>query len=646
MQNAVLFDNMPASLAEKVQEYAQQTEAKAHSICSRNSVPQDVADVFIADAIDILRAKYNGLRATTEQMRVLTERVPQRSWDRTENAALCFIARYYADIVAHMDGSPSLGFGFINSVVLCEIEARTPGEDLNEAIEAGTIHDGGRYKLFDTGITAEAHEDAQRLYYTYAILIAGEWCNATAEELRGIIPNGVHVEEKKIANTIAAALGFQQQRQAQPQQKQKNVTKRPAQGGEYLLTDTDDTAGDGRTLPASLPAEKTIKQFQSVAYMIGGGSSNIKTADAREDGRIETPQPLWQAIDKQRRAAQALLDNPDADDDEKRQAAQLITNTYAVTQVLDGLQILPQVLPPDSGTTSRMIWDMTTYQYARTILGIDNPKAEQVTALLRATAFLSTQRTTIAEKATKRVTYIDENGVRKRKKVEREAYTNFQPVVVEFRTEYEDKVLIEEATRIRIELHRLFTDGRTAEYIGDGKQREYIEAPRQQYLTIGQYYDFGTENERTFRNIILSKPKQAEDTMLSAVFNYPQRQAAQEAKAAEARATAEQTRAAAEAMAANPTATPEQIAVAMQQADEAEEAAKRATAQAKYYITNHVGDDVQRLKAMFEKALRNGLITGYDTKGRNGYGGKIHYGRGVVWYWLRGKNSGKEDKQV
>ena len=634
MQNAVLFDNMPASLAEKVQELAQQTATKARNICSRNSVPQDVADVFIADAIDILRAQYDGLRATTKQMRVLTERVPQRSWDRTENAALCFIARYYADIIAHVDGSPSLGGGFIEAVVACEQIKRMPADYIIDV---------------DEDAMQQIRDDAQRLYYTYALLIVGELCDATPEELRGIRPR-VGLTEQKRDKLIVFALRAQETRrqieQKQTARRAKRMANPTAAQGEYLLTDADEVVHTHRTPPTSLPTDKTIKQFQSVAYMIGGGSSNIKTADAGKDGRIETPQPLWQAIDKQRRDAQALLDNPDADDDEKRQAAQLITNTYAVTQVLDGLQILPQVLPPDSGTTSRMIWDMTTYQYARTILGIDNPKAEQVTALLRATAFLSTQRTTIAEKATKRITYIDENGVRKRKKVEREAYTNFQPVVVEFRTEYEDKVLIEEATRIRIELHRLFADGRTAEYIGDGRQREYIEAPRQQYLTIGQYYDFSTENERTFRNIILSKPKQAEDAMLSAVFNYPQRQAQQDEKAAAARATAQQTRAAAEAMAANPTATPEQIAVAKQQAAEAEDAAERATAQAKYYISNHVGNDVQRLKAMFEKALRNGLITGYYDTGRNGYGGKVHYGRGVVWYWLRGKNSGKEDKQV
>lgn len=631
MQDIELFNNMPPTLAEKVQEYANQTEAKARGICSRNSVPQDVADVFIADAIDILRARYDGLRATTEQMRTLTEKVQQRSWARTENAALGLMAQYYAGIKDIMDGSRAFGYNFADVVVVCEIIKRMP-----EALQDET--DGKEDIQTWT-------PQAQRLYYTLAILIAGEWCNATEDELRGVQPYGVEIPAEKTAQAIAGAMDMRRQRERIMQAEERR--KRARAGLRYESSD-DDTGlfndapgGDAQaagTAPA--PREKTITQFQTMAYMLAGGSDKILTADARNDGRTETPQPLWQAIARQKQAAQALLDSPDATDEEKRQAAQMITNTYAVTQVLDGLQILPQVLPPDSGTTSRMIWDMTTYQYARTILRVDSPKAEQVMALLRATAFLSTQRTTAVEKTTKRTTYIDENGVRKSKITPREVHTNFQPVVVEFRSEYEDKVLVEDATRIRIEVHRLFIDGRSADYVGSGKQRERIAAPQRQYLTIGQYYDFSDANERIFRNIILSKPKQAEDAMLSAVFGYPQRQAEQNEKAAAARAIAQQTRAAADAMAANPTATQEQKAEAMRQAKAAEETAKHAAAQAKYYITNHLGDDVKRLKRMFEKAQRNGLINSYYDTGRND-GGKVHYGRGVVWYWLRGKNSGK-----
>lgn len=621
MQDKDYFSSMPASLAAKVSDYADYTAAKAYNICKRNNVPQDVADVFILDAIDILRAQYVGLRATTEQMRALTDSVPQRSWDRTENAALCFMARYYADIVAYFDGGAiSLGVGFINAVVVCEIAKRT---------------DGGQPFGIDGSTIADVQDEAQRLYYTYAILTAAEFCNASEDELKDVQPYGVTLTDEQKRRAIAAGLNFNMQRQRFISQR---MTRAEAAAAPLMKgrTDTGGLFDSPRALPHDLQPNKTIKQFQNIAFMIGSG---VQTSDMREDGGSSDTHPLWQAVEEQRQAAIALMNDENAGDDEKRQAAQLITNTYAVTQVIDGLQILPQVVPPDSGTTTRMIWEMSIYDYARTILGAEKPKKDQVTALLRATAFLSTQRMAVAEKSTKRVVQRDssgevihnDKGQPLRKKVEKEIITNFQPVVVEFRTEYENKVLIEDATRIRVEVHRLFADGRSAQYVGNGKSVDYIDAPRQQYLTIGQFYDFDTENERIFRNIILSKPKQAEDTLLSSVFNYPKRQAEQDAKAAEAMATAEQTRAAAEAIKRNPTATPEQIADAQKQAAEAEAEAGRAATQAKYYISNHKGDDVKRIKAMFEKALQNGLITSYYAEGREARSGR----RGVVWYWRR-----------
>lgn len=622
MQNADLFNNMPDTLAAKVQAYAGQTATKARNICTRYGVLPAVCGVFILDATDILRAKYCGLRATIEQMRALTDAVPLRCWDKTENAALCFIARYYAAIAENPTGTQTLGVDFLNAVVVCEVVKRA-------APDCPIVCD-----------EAEQQREAQRLYYTYAVLIAGEWCNATEDELRGIQPNGITIEDDKVQRLIVSALNMQAQRQ---QVQQKQQTKRNPQRTMQQLRESFAARAAG------LPFEqtKTIRQYQNFAYMIGSG---IQTADAlSEDGRGGKMRPLWQGIAEQQQAANALISDRNANEDDKQRAAQFLTTTYAVTQVLDSLQILPQVMPPDSGTTTRMIWDMTTYQYARVILGIENPTATQVTALLRATAWLSTQRTAVVETSTKYKTrrdssgaiVKDETGKPKRDKVQKDIVTEFQPVVVEFRTEYENKVLIEKATRIRIEVHRLFADGRSAEYAQDGNTRDYITKPQQQYLTIEQYYDFTTENERLFRNIILSKPQQAEDTLLSAVFNYPKRQAQLDAAAAEAAATARQARAAAEVIEHTPAIPARQKTEAQQQAAEAEAAAERAAKRAKYHITTHMGDDVKKLKAMYEKALRNGLITAYYDTGRTGSNGQQRYGRGVVWHWQRGNGKQK-----
>lgn len=580
-----IYRNLPLTLAEKVQAYAQQTARTALRICKRHAVPVRTYEAFAADAIDIMRGCYIGLRASVEQMQQITDAVPLRAWDATENIALCFMARYYSSIAEHASGdTPVLGNDFINAVVRCEAERRA---------------NGGMRPVDD-----EHFKEAQRLYYTYAVLIAAERCDATEDELRGIVPNGIELPEAAKENAIATGLRFQQQREQIKQKPEKEKKK--------------------KTLPNNMKPETKVKQYQNCAYVIGNG---LQTADNIAGGGTRGKmQPLWKQIERQKQAALALMENSAASDEQKKKAAQLVTDTYAVTQVMDALQVLPQILPPDSGTTDYVTYDMGVYEYARYVTCIERPAKKQMLAVLRATAFISTQRTEIEEIVPKKITTYDEDGNKKRATIEKRIVTNFQPAVVSFRTEYEDNVLVTTATRIRLQIHRFFADGRTAAYIENGKTREYIQPPIQQYLTLGQYYDFTTESERIFRNIILSKPRQAEAKLLAAVFNYEQRQEQQNAKAEDARRTAEQTRAAAEEIQRNPTATPEQKQTAQTQAEEAKDAANRATEQAKYYIKKHKGEDLMRIKAMFEKALQNGLIKSYySTRGRNG----------VVWHWLR-----------
>lgn len=622
MQDTEFFNNFPPSLAAKVQTYAAQLISKAQNICRHNGVAPDVCDVFIADMLDMLRAKYCGLRATTEQMRALAERVPQRSWDRTEQAPLGFVARYYADIAQRVaSGAQLSGYVFTDAVIMHETAKRAPA-----VVFPGYDED-------------RAQREAQQLYYAYAVLSIGEWCDVTADELRQITEQGANLNSDKQARLIDEALRAQAWRKQRQQAAQTRTASIPAeQTGDIF---PPEKAKYERKTPIKLQPQTTIRQFQNIAFMIGSG---IQTAVALPDGRGGIMQPLWQVVEKQKQAALVLIADDKADKNEQQRATQILTDTYAVTQVLDGLQVLPQIIPPDSGSTTRMTWDMSAYEYARTILGIEKPKAEQVTATLRATAFLSRQVIEVEEKYNTRAVAKDNSGAvvltkggkPKRIKEERTRKTILQPVVVEFCTEYKNKVLIEEATRIRIEVHRLFIDGRSADYFIDGKKQQYITTPRRNYLTIGQYYDFATESERIFRNIVVSKAHQAEDALLAVIFNYPQRQAEADARAAEAHAVAEQTKVAAEAVAGNPTATPEQIAEAKRQATEADAEARRAAKLAKYHITNHKHEDLQRLKSMFAKATCNGLIKDYrPTTGRDGR---------IVWEWTRGKD--EADTQI
>ena len=612
---------MPASLAAKVQYYAQQTATKACNICKRNHVPQDVCDALIADAIDILRAQYNGLHATTEQMQILTDAVPLRSWGRTENAALCFISKYYADIAGHFEGgSMSLGVGFINAVVDCEIAKRTDA---------------------DAQGYADMLKEAQRLYQTYAILIAAEWCGATQDELAHMFEHGgVTLTDAQKKRAITTGLQFQQQRQ------QKTAARKvPTAAGHSSRVAPDETGGlfekQKTTIPEMLPANKTIMQYQNFAYMQGNG---VETADNLPDNQSGNMRPIWQGITERRQAALDILNDAQATDAEKVRAAELVADTNAAAQVMDGIQILPQVMKPISGSTEYSEYITTPREFYRIATGIDNPNSEQILHFLRGLAWIDTQRISVAEITEKTITGRDSSGVvikgedgkPKRKKVQHIIYTNFRPLNVVFRTEYEDRVPIAEATRLNVMLHKIVKDGRSGEFIEQDGKRLYVVKPVQQYLQIGQYYQFTTEEERTFRAIILSKPKQAEDTLLAAVFNYPKRQAEADKRAADAKIAADDIQ-------RNPEATAEQ----KQQAQAAADAAK---SQARYYITNNMGRDYDKLAGMFEKAQNCGLITSYCRRAAvvGGIYKQNKYGRGYVWEWERndGTDTGRRSRII
>lgn len=617
MQDTEYFNSMPASLAAKAQAYAKQTAAKAYNICKRNHVPQDVAEVFILDAIDILRAQFRGLRATTEQMQMLTAAVQQRSWDKTENALLCFMAQYYAQIAAAIRGrEKALSAAFVNAVIVYEVATRTAPDYLIACD------------------TAEQWTEAQRLYYAYAVLIAAEWCNATEAELRGIEPyGGITIEDKATARAITTGLDMQKQRQQMQAAKQK-PPKQEDSGTLYncgtLLIEPYNSDKQQDTPDIPQPREKTIYQYQNLAYMIGNG---LQTADDTPGGKLR---PLWQSLAEQQQAAKKIMEDDTATDEDKARAAVLAADTYAVSQAMDFIQVLPQVEKPISGNTRYSGYMTTPREAYRIATGIENPNSEQIRHFLRGLAFIDTQRISVAEETQKKVVkrddsgaiMRDENGRIQREWKKRTIVTDFRPVVVTFRTEYEDNAPIEKATRLYLDISNLLKDGRSSKYIQqDGKRVEIIKT-RQNYMKIGQYYNFTAEDERIFRSIILSKPQQAEDTMLSAVFNYPKRQAEADRKAAEAQKIAD-------AMQSNPKATDDE----KQQTQAAADAAKEY---ARYCITNDMGRDYNRLAGMFEKAQDCGLITAYNrrTAATGGVRKQNKYGRGYVWEWER-----PEDKE-
>lgn len=621
------------ALAEKISAYIQNTRRKVQRICSTKLLPSEYAEAIIADVQDMVHACYTELHPTTEQLRHITEAIPQRRWDATENIPLCLLAEYYAKIVQILNGDnpPPLSDDFIASVVVLEVAKRDT----------------------DTPPRILCDEDAvlsatQQLYYTYAVLSVAEMCNATEAELRTIEPYGVDVEEDKRTRLIRQGLKMAAQRRYQREQAAKKYgRKKPTEEPEAPATEaelfntsssdiqqTDKPTAKQSTLPAVLgDTERTILQYQNVAYMIGSGA---KTANIVPYGQTSEMRPLWKGIEEQRARAASLMNDARATDEDRKRAADMIATTYAATQVLEGLQIIPQTPAclPLSASTEWITYDFTPHEYTRLLTGQDKPNSEQMLSLLKATAWLTTQRMQVVEVAEKLVTEKDSSGVimrdedgkPKRRKVQTKIVTNFQPVAVTFRSEYKDNVLIEEATRMRLSINPLLRDGRSTDKTAEG----YIKA-QAQYMKARQFLDFATEEERIFRSLVISRAHMDEYALLSAVFNYEKKQAEANQRAAAAEAVAQE-------MERNTTATDEEKQQARADAD----AAKKAV---RYGITNNMGRDVERLRGMFKKAYDNGLLTWYNNPHGGANTRTKKYGRGYVWEWGRGEEDGKKKRR-
>lgn len=584
-----------ATLRQKVEDLARQTAAKVAAICRRYCVQSDAAGAMIADIAQILHARYAGLYATTEQMREVSQKVKRQAWNNTGNGAVCFTAQYYGEICNIIDDVPPFpGDTYLQAVSMLEA-ARRQGiapDDL-------AARYGGQ--LFDTDLEA----NAQRLYYIYGVLVVAEFTDATEAELLSIPPaDNVSPEEQQ--RLIASALNMQAQRrqaEAAAAERKAKRQKKPANNAHQQF--------DG---------DKTIAVHQSIANAISGG---IQTADNHNNNT--QLRPLRTALREQRERAEVVLTDANAPEEDKRKAAQFLTTTTAVAQAIDAVRIITQTMQPDASGGTGDSFDFTPHQLAAVCTGQDSPNKEQELNCLRAFAWLSTQRMQVWEKTQKTIQTTDADGNKTKKKVYRDICTDFQPVVVEFRTAYEDKVLVEDATRVRLTIHNIIRDGRSAEYrivdSGGRKERLYIMPPLKHIVTLSQFLDFKSDEERIFRDTIVSKGNQAEDKLLAAVFDYKGKQAEYERSANEARRKAD-------ALRCSPTATAEQWRAA-------ELAAMQASNKAKYYITNHMGEDAKRLKTMFNKARENGLLAWYSRDDVRLNNSPRKYGSGFVWRWGR-----------
>lgn len=582
------------TLQQKIDDYARLTAKKAHDICRRHNVPTEVADAMAADAVDMVHGDYQGLRATTEQMGVLSAQVQQRSWERTCNAALGFIAKYYREIHNSSNTTPLIAS--VDGVITCEICARR-GVEVDERVAA----------------------TARNRYRIYATLIIGENTDATADELLTMLPAELPDANKE--RLLQMALADQQTRiRLDNQAQQKRAAKKQAKPAAGTLFGGDSSS--------------KITYFQNIAYEIGKG---LLTTD---DSNGKDLRPLAYSIEQQRNASTEVLNNPNATDKDKARARQYITNTNFVSQVFNGIAVIPQQLAPDSAATDRISFELTPHEYAKLCTGQEHPAQSTILGVLRATAWLGTQYTTFTEHAGKwrteydkdgKIVY-DDQGKPRKVYVDREIKTTFQPVIAQFKTEYEDGVLAEDATRVRISINSIIANGRSGEFYEapnatGRKERLRIKMPTTATMTLAQYYQPKSDEARRLRDIVISKEHQREDTLLAAVFDYDGRRAVFQQQAAEAQAVAD-------AIARDTGAT-----------DEQKQAAKKSAAdalyKAKYYITNHMGSDVQRLRQMLYELQQSGLLKWFAYDAHAGSAKKY----GGVYKWLTTDRYERQRKQ-
>lgn len=599
MQNTEPTTNIPASLQPKIAEYMQQSSRKVDNICRRNKVSKATADALIFDMQQLMQAKFRGYIATPMQMREIAERTTRMAWERTENPALAIIACSYFDITEILAGQQRIGgLEWVHAMQACGAAAAM-GEEIQQRWWA----------------------DAKRYAYLYCLFTAGEWCNATAEELAQIEPysNEILIPAKMRTGAVETALDMQRQRKEILERRQ--VARSHGVGTMNRNIATAVAHGERRAAPSTINDNTTIRQYQNVAYML---SKDLQTADITNDGQQEgTLRPLWQAIEDKRKAAQELINDRrlHATPQDIEKAQNLIATTTAVYHVLRGIQVLPQVMLPESGNTMQQEYRTTPRQFTIYATGSNNPSQTQIDNCMRALDFISTQRMEIGEEVIKSVPQYDKDGnpmkdakgrvIKKRKAVP--TITRFSPCTTTFYGEYNEKTQAIKAKEIVLSEHNIIVYGKSASHKSiveaDGKAHTYaIAEPQAHRLPLWQVYEFASDEEQRFEYALVSKGKRNEDDLLKEVFAYAEKQA-------KAKANEDAALKALQSVATSTTATEEERKAAQVEYLRA----KEKTADC---ITKHKGRDKERLQAMFQKAQDKGIIKYWYKEPQAGSTGK------------------------
>lgn len=579
--------NIPASLWDKIADYIQASSRKVDNICRRNGISKETADALVQDITAVMQARYSGFTSTPDNIKELTDKTTRKTWDRTENPALCIVAATYFEIAKTIAGQQRIiGTEWARPIEACE-QAKIRGEEP----------------------TQEMLDNAQWFAYLYCVMIAAERCNATKEELLQIEPYNGTTDRvaRKRQEVVVHALDMQRQHAAVMARKEEK--KAAAQvvvlhGEDNAILPTPQLLPKPTT-PAFVDDTKTIKAYQNFAYMMG--KDIYTTTTTANDGAAA--RPLWDAIEEQKRAVEALKTDrrlhatpQDIEREENR-----ITTTAAITTAMRGIWVLPQNMLPISGDTMQSTYRTTPRQFAIHATGQEHPNEIQIANCMRALDFLSTQRMEIYEDVIKRVPTYDANGnvvkdgkgraVKTNKVVK--TITRFNPCTTTFYGEFNEETQAVQAKEIVLSISNIILDGKSGQHKHiieeDGKPHQYaIATPQVHRLPLWQVYEFTSDEEQRFQFAILSKGKRNEEDLLNEVFAYNEKKAKAEAAVEDAKRQLQN-------LTTSTTATEEEIQAAQRDYLNAKERATDCT-------TKHKGRDKDRLQAMFQKAQDIGLL--------------------------------------
>lgn len=606
--------NAAITLQQKLQPYLQDAAKTLHRICNHTGISKEAEAAIMQDAVDIMRGDYSGIHATPQQMEELTAKTVLDMWESIANADIpvfAFVFHFYA---ACLKQDTEAAKNPLAKAIAASEDSRQRGEE------------------------AEPNKttSARWVYCTLATLFNAEFCNANEEELTYIITSAGFTKIAKRANLIATALDMRKQKEEieataareRQERRAKNRKRKQNQAATNGLKEdltpltmpvcAESSSNNVISITATQKKKRTRKQkevphaiavVQPITLAIGDG---LQTSDIADGTQVGT-RPLRQAVMEMQERAELIANDVYATQQQKEDARNFITNVTNVMHALDGLQIIPQALQPKYSNEEYSGYDITPYRLAQIAAGNDYPNTEIITGLLRAMAFLSTQRIRIFEEVWQPVKAKDKDGNIKKDESGKavmevkpvKVVHDFNPVSVHFRTRLDEETTLTEATKVHLGINNVLLEGCSGKYktIIDeaGRKQKYrIRTPIKHLTTTQQIYALNNDEETIFRNLVLSKAHALEEDILAVVFDYEARQAAALKEAQEAAAHVAEVA----AMVADGLATEEERKAAEQDAIKKHQRAKTI-------IVKHKGRDVKKLQKMFETAVKTGLLQSY-----------------------------------